>query len=117
MFGKDDPRVSRVIPFLLSDGRAMVIIQDDLQNEIGKYYADPVTGSIKALPQPRRGDVNCDGAVDVSDAVLLARLIVADSRAKITDAGRRSADCNHDGFVTADDVTFLLQAIAKIISF
>ena len=61
-----------------------------------------MTGSIKALPQPRRGDVNCDGAVDVSDAVLLARLIVADSRAKITDAGRRSADCNHDGFVTAD---------------
>lgn len=117
VFGKDDPRVSRVIPFLLSDGRAMVIIQDNLQNEIGKYYADPVTGSIKALPQPRCGDVNCDGAVDVSDAVLLARLIVADSRAKITDAGRRSADCNHDGFVTADDVTFLLQAIAKIISF
>ena len=117
VFGKDDPRVNKVIPFLLSDGRVMMIIQDNLQNEIGKYYADPVTGSITAVPQPRRGDVNCDSAVDVSDAVLLARLIVADSRARITDAGRRNADCDLDGLVTADDVTFLLRVIAKILTF
>ncbi|MBR6718277.1 MAG: S8 family serine peptidase [Oscillospiraceae bacterium] len=116
-FGKDDPMVHKVIPFLLSDGRAMVIIQDDLQNTIGKYFADPVTGSVTLVHRLKRGDVNCDSFVDVSDAVLLARLLVEDPDAKILDAGLLGADCNEDCYVTTDDLTFLLQVIARIITF
>ena len=63
------------------------------------------------------GDVNESGRVDVSDAVLLARLLVEDPNAKILDAGLLGADCNEDGYVTTDDLTFLLQVIARIITF
>ena len=62
-----------------------------------------------------RGDANCDNSADVADAVLIARFCVADAGAVMDEQGLRNADCNRDGGVTADDVSTLLQAIAKII--
>ena len=61
------------------------------------------------------GDANCDGAADVADAVLIARFCVEDHEAVITEQGMRNADCDRSGKLTAEDVTVLLQAIAKII--
>ena len=60
------------------------------------------------------GDANLDGAVDVSDAVLLARYCVSDPEAEIKDLGMKRADANGDGTVTADDVTVILRIIARM---
>lgn len=60
------------------------------------------------------GDVTLDCAVDVSDAVLLARFCTEDSTAVITDQGKQNADVNEDGNITLDDVTAILRKIAKL---
>jgi hypothetical protein len=60
------------------------------------------------------GDVTLDCAVDVSDAVLLARFCTEDSTAVITDRGKQNADVNGSGNVDLDDVTAILRKIAKL---
>ena len=59
------------------------------------------------------GDVNTDGIIDVSDAVLIARFAAEDREATMTDQGRQNADVTHDGNVDGQDTTKILQYIAK----
>ena len=73
-------------------------------------------GSVSAQASELCGDANADGVFDVSDAVLVSRYVVMDKSAFITDAGKRNADVNGDGHVFANDVTMMLQRIAKKIS-
>lgn len=58
-----------------------------------------------------RGDCNCSNNVDVSDAVLLARLIAEDASATISTQGLLNADCNADGILSSDDVIAILRMI------
>ena len=67
-----------------------------------------------ALAVTLRGDVDCSGFVDVSDAVLLARYIAEDQKAVVTAAGKQNADCDGDGAPTSDDVIGILRIIAKL---
>ena len=60
------------------------------------------------------GDVTLDCAVDVSDAVLLARFCAEDSEAVITAQGKQNADLNYDSNITGDDVIAILRKIAKL---
>ena len=60
------------------------------------------------------GDVTLDCAVDVSDAVLLARFCTEDSTAVITEQGRQNADVNGSGNIDLDDVTAILRKVAKL---
>ena len=62
------------------------------------------------------GDATCDGVVDVSDAVLICRFAVSDSKANLTDAGKANADVTHDGSVNAEDATKVLEFIARLIT-
>lgn len=62
------------------------------------------------------GDLTLDGVVDISDAVVLARFIAEDMTVNIESTGLLNADCNHDGFITSDDVLMLLQFISKRIN-
>ena len=59
------------------------------------------------------GDANQDGMVDVADAVLVARYVASDATATITDTGRALADVTRDGNVDGEDVTQILEFIAK----
>lgn len=61
------------------------------------------------------GDMSCDGVFDVSDAVLLARFIVQDKTAKVTDLGISNADVDGDGAVTTDDISRMLEKIGRMI--
>ena len=77
---------------------------------------EPAGTTVTEAPEETlRGDVNCNKIRDVSDAVLLARLIAEDSSAKVTTQGLLNADCNADGNRTRDDLIILLQFIAKLI--
>ena len=60
------------------------------------------------------GDVTLDCAVDVSDAVLLARFCTEDSTVVITEQGRQNADVNGSGNIDLDDVTAILRKVAKL---
>ena len=57
--------------------------------------------------------MNCDGAVDVSDAVLLARLTAADSGAVVSQQGKQNGDCNQDGKLTGSETIWILKVIAN----
>ncbi len=70
-----------------------------------------------AAGQTRAGDANCDGRVDVSDAVLTARFAAEDRNAVITDQGMANADVTGNGNVDSEDTTKILQYIAKKISY
>lgn len=61
----------------------------------------------------QNGDCNCDGEIDVSDAVLLARFCAEDSKAMLTIQGRALADVNDDSVITPEDVIGILRIIAK----
>jgi hypothetical protein len=102
--------------FMTSSGQAMVILSGTYNEYLEMYYADPVTGKLRTVKK-NRGDVNCDGSTDVSDAVLLARFLVEDRSAKITADGLDNADVNLSMQVDADDMTMLLNRIARIIVF
>ena len=60
-----------------------------------------------------RGDANCDGVLDVSDAVLTARMLTEDIEAKITAQGKLNADIDLSGKLEMSDITLMLQVIAK----
>ena len=59
------------------------------------------------------GDANCDGTVDVSDAVLVMRYAVADREAVISEQGLKNADTDKNGNTDSDDATLILQYIAQ----
>ena len=67
---------------------------------------------VKTPVQQNYGDLNVDGMVNVSDAVLIARMIAEDSTVTITEQGLRNADINGDGVISPDDSTALLKKIA-----
>ena len=56
------------------------------------------------------------GDVDVSDAVLIARIVNEDKTAKITDSGMLNADVNQNGQPDSDDMTMILLYIARQIT-
>lgn len=61
-----------------------------------------------------KADMNQDGTVDVSDAVLLARFAAEDKTVRIPQTALAGADLNGDGDVTPLDVTAILRYIAKL---
>ena len=63
------------------------------------------------------GDANCRDGVDVSDAVLVARVFSEDKEAKITAEGKRNADVTHDGKLRSDDVVLILKYISKLVPY
>lgn len=62
------------------------------------------------------GDTNCDNMVDVSDAVLLARLLAEDAEAKVTEDGLRNADCDGQSGLSSSDTVRILMLIAKLVT-
>lgn len=61
------------------------------------------------------GDVNGDNKINVSDAVLIARINAEDSTVQISDFGAVAADANQDGHVDSDDLTDMLRYLAGLI--
>ncbi|MBP0971110.1 MAG: glycoside hydrolase family 9 protein, partial [Oscillospiraceae bacterium] len=96
-------------------------------NEITIYWNSPlvyllaVTEKADATEpvkpeQKLRGDVDDSNQIDVADAVLLSRYLVSDAEATVTDQGLANADGDKNGKVDGEDVTFILNVIAKKIS-
>jgi hypothetical protein len=93
----------------------------DSTKDYGAAFADGEVkiGTVVTTVDPSKikwGDATCDGTVDVSDAVLICRYAVSDSKANLTDAGKANADVTHDGSVNAEDATKVLEFIARLIT-
>jgi hypothetical protein len=79
-------------------------------------FTDTASGTEPEKQQNiQNGDINCDGVIDVSDAVLLARFVAEDSTVVINEQGKAKADADRNGKVEADDVIHILRIIAKLI--
>jgi len=57
------------------------------------------------------GDADCNGDVELADAVLLAKSL-GGTGVTLSAQGRTNADCNQDGNVDAQDLSLLLQHIS-----
>ena len=60
------------------------------------------------------GDTDCNGEVNVLDAVLLARVFGESDGVDISDQGKKNGDCNQNGTPETDDLTLLLLHLAHI---
>ena len=81
------------------------------------YATTKVFGIVRLTGEdgPLYGDVDCNGDVNVVDAVLLARLVADDATLKDTDItadGKTNADVTHDGKPDKNDLTKLLDYLA-----
>ena len=63
---------------------------------------------------PLYGDVNCDGRVDITDAVLLNKAIAG--AVELDTNARQNGDCKQDGELTLEDAVTLLQFLVHVIS-
>lgn len=61
------------------------------------------------------GDVNCDGKVTVSDAILMSRVTASDISVDVTVQGLINGDCNRDGLKNSEDTSLILKHIAHLI--
>ena len=61
------------------------------------------------------GDANLDKHIDVSDAVLVARVSVGDDGVVLTDMGMKNADANEDDTINSADVNHIMQQITGLI--
>ena len=69
---------------------------------------------LTVLASDMRGDVNTDGKISVSDAVLLARILAEDKTAAITEHGKNNADANANGELDTGDTTAILRHLAGL---
>lgn len=60
------------------------------------------------------GDTNCDGRVDITDAVLLNRALAG--VVIFNDSQRLNADCMYDGYLNVEDASILLRFLVNQIS-
>ena len=62
------------------------------------------------------GDVDCNGAVEINDVVLLSRYVAQDATAKAPSAqGLLNADCKKDGTIDSSDITAIARYLAHLI--
>ena len=75
----------------------------------------PLSAFADEPAKPLYGDVNCNGEVDVKDAVMLARLVGGDVNVSVSEKGKRNGDCDGSGKNEVSDLTKLLLALANLI--
>ena len=61
-----------------------------------------------------RGDTNVDQKVTIADAVLLARVAAEDTKAVITEQGKRNGELDGEEGLTSNDLTALLKLLAGV---
>ena len=92
------------------------VVTDEKGNQAVSAAAKLTVSAAAASEKPAGyspGDINGDGSIDVSDAVLVARFVAEDASAAITRVGVLNADVDGDGNASPDDVILILQFICK----
>ena len=92
------------------------ITLDELPEDLFKNSTPPVSSTSETGTNPavHLGDTNCDGSVELNDAVLLAQSMAGIE--DLTVQGRRNSDLNRNDNIDSDDLSLLLQVLAGAIS-
>ncbi|MBQ6039334.1 MAG: carbohydrate-binding domain-containing protein [Oscillospiraceae bacterium] len=107
----------------LAVGKTYTLSVNDADCENGKIELNAAVVNVENVVNkaPRVADegdaldINYDGSVDVSDAVLTCRFVSGDSSVTyITDKMVARMDCDKNGTVEMDDVTVILKRIAHL---
>ena len=64
--------------------------------------------------QAKIGDVDCNGDVNIADAILLARFNAEDTDITVTTQGKVNAQCVEDGVIDGNDLAALCEYLAGI---
>ena len=93
----------------------MIHVADDAaDNTNGIYKVCNDLNILNAYPHPLTktllGDINCDGQLTITDAILLARVCAEDNTIQSFDP----QDINGDGYITVTDVAEILKMLARI---
>ncbi len=104
-------------------------IMSFIEDEANASPASPITTTEKTektdttttkttTDKPTYGDVDCNGEVNINDVILLSRYVNEDASVKsdVTEQGAVNANCANpdDDALNADDVTAIIEFIAKI---
>lgn len=74
------------------------------------------TTTTEPVGTTKKGDVDCDGEVKVSDVILLNRFLAEDDAVTISTQGFLNADMNNSGALDSDDATRILSILAGFAS-
>ena len=66
---------------------------------------------LKVTAVPVKGDANCSGAVEMSDAVLIMQTLANPSKYKLTDQGKANADMDGNGITSGDALAIQKQLL------
>lgn len=78
-------------------------------------HSEESTETTALSPVLLRGDVDCNGTVQIADAILLARYLAEDREINITASGKANAELNEEEGLTADDLSVLMQMLAGLL--
>lgn len=131
-FGKwDEEKYELVRPALWQDNNGVFISLDHEvplgQNgqSINDFYGNGGNTGTGTGSTPKQtsapddhlyGDVNEDGQVTVSDAILLSRISAEDVTVDVSAKGLENADVNGDGAKNSEDTAMVLRYVAKLIT-
>lgn len=112
----DPPEVRNDYICIYDSGKLIGGIEPDGTKPEEQTETDsPQPGSKEPNPtsasSAKRGDIDCSGIVDVSDAVLAAKVSVGDDTVVITDQGMENGDVNNSNSIDSGDVTLIVKHI------
>ena len=112
IYTREDTVFTKWEPEFIFDGQIR-----GYQDSTAEIFAKALDYSFLTIPKSQRGDYNGDRFFSISDAVLLARFSVQDSRLvseQISHILNGEPDYDRDGFVTVNDLTALLKNLSKL---
>lgn len=90
------------------------LVTDDPARVLCYLQMNGAEVGVRVIAASIPGDVNSDGRLTVSDAVLIARVAAEDPDTGISEAGIALADLNGDGTVSSADTVRLLRQLAGL---
>ena len=99
--------------YRLKDNNSLVDTHAAFKNNSFTFGTLNLGYFVLAAPELKRGDVNRDGRIDISDATLVQKF--AAELAVPSEAQIYAADVNGDGKTNVSDVTLIQQYVAEII--
>ncbi len=89
-----------------------IVSADNMADQVSANDAESSDNTEKRLT----GDANCNGLVDLPDAVLVARAMGGYADTSLTATGKLNADVDLDGLITGKDLNKLLRYLCNAIS-
>lgn len=92
--------------------RYLAVLADTTQEQTAVTTTVTTTTVVTEAPKDMAGDVNCDGSVNMIDALMLMQYINENSGVLMTEQGLMNAECDGTEGLTTEDVSVMLEIIS-----